>query len=581
MLVETGTLVGERGDYRLARAPDLGQVPASVQAILAARIDRLGAEDKRLLQAAAVVGAHVPFALLQAALGEDEESLRASLARLQSAEFVYEARLFPELEYAFKHALTHEVAYASVLQERRQALHAALVGAIETVYADRLAEQVDRLAYHATRGGFKEKAVRYLCDAGARAAGRSANRDAVTYFEQALALLGELPQDLKARTERLRVLLQRGQALIGLAGAQAREVEVNYRAALELVEELGAESSRFPVLWNLWYVSFTRADYGAALRSAEQLMLTAERQGERNLRMEGHHALWPTLTSMGRPRQALLHTRKGLEMYAPDQDAALRFTYGGHDPAVCGHIHAALASWLTGFPERALHEREEALRLARRINHPLTTAMMLFYTATVLYLCGEREGAGEEFELNHALAQEHAFLRWIDLSAIPRWLRGGATPDASALTEMRRWLESTRAPSWHLAVSACALSDLLVAAGRAADGLLLIRAFVERSVDHCLGPELLRREANLLHACASDHAAAEAKFRIAIELARKQDARAHELRAATGLARLLFEQRRAAEARALLAPIHDAIAEGRDMPDLRAAREVLASIGAS
>ena len=144
---------------------------------------------------------------------------------------------------------------------------------------------------------------------------------------------------------------------------------------------------------------------------------------------------------------------------------------------------------------------------------------------------------------------------------------------------MRRWLESTRTPSWHLAVSACALTDLLAAAGRAAEAAQLVRSFGERSLAHCLGPELLRREAELLHAQALDDAAAETKFRTAIELARKQDSPAHALRAATGLAQLLAEQGRAAEARALLSPIHDGFAEGRDLKDLRAARAVLESIG--
>lgn len=575
-LFEAGTLVGERGAYRLAGAPNLAQVPASVQAILAARIDRLDAGDKRLLQAAAVVGAHVPFDLLQAVVGMDEESLRTSLARLQAAEFVYEARLFPGLEYAFKHALTHEVAYASVLNERRQSLHAALVGAIERVYADRLAEQVDRLAHHAVRAGLKAKALQYLREAAARAAGRSANRDAVASFEQALALLDDLPEDERSLATRLDILMQLGQALIGLKGAQTREVEANYRRALELVDELGAEESRFPALWNLWYVSFTRGDYAAALASAERLMATAEQRGDRDLMMEGHHALWPTLSSMGRPLQALAHTREGLALYAPDRDAALRFVYGGHDPAVCGHMHVAVASWHAGYPERALRARDEAMRLARQVGHPLTTAMMLFYTATVLYLCGERASAGEEFERDHALAEEYAFLRWIDLSRIPRHLRSGARVDASVIAELRGWLDATRTSSWQLAMSACALAELLADAGRAAEGAQVVRSFGERSLTHCLGPELLRLEAELLlRADAADPQAAESAFRRAVELARQQSSRSCELRAATGLARLLSSRGHKRDAEAVLAPIYRSFTEGRGMKDLVAAQEVL------
>ena len=192
-LVETKVLVGDRGAYRMTKVPEAWQIPATAQAILAARIDRLPPEDKRLLQAASVIGKDVPFTLLQAIAGVPENSLRQGLAHLQAAEFLYETSLFPDLEYTFKHALTHEVAYGSVLQDRRRALHARIVEAIEALHPDRLAEQVERLAHHAFRGEVWEKAVTYLRQAGAKALARSAYREAVTCFEQALAALHPLP----------------------------------------------------------------------------------------------------------------------------------------------------------------------------------------------------------------------------------------------------------------------------------------------------------------------------------------------------------------------------------------------------
>lgn len=160
-LVETKALVGERGGYRLVKASGSLQIPATAQAILAARIDRLSPEDKRLLQAASVIGKDVPYALLDAIAELSEDSLRRGLAQLQAAEFVYEARLFPDLEYTFKHALTHDVAYGGLLQERRRALHGGIVAAVEALYPDRLAEHVERLADHASHGGLWDKAVVY------------------------------------------------------------------------------------------------------------------------------------------------------------------------------------------------------------------------------------------------------------------------------------------------------------------------------------------------------------------------------------------------------------------------------------
>ena len=165
-LVEMEVLVGERGAYRLGKDPGAIQIPATVQAILAARIDRLPADDKRLLQVASVIGKDLPWTLLLETSEQSEDHLRAGLARLQAAEFVYEAKLFPDLEYTFKHALTHEVAYGSLLNNRRRALHTQIVGAIERVYADRLGEHVDRLAHHAFRGEMWEKALQYLREMG-------------------------------------------------------------------------------------------------------------------------------------------------------------------------------------------------------------------------------------------------------------------------------------------------------------------------------------------------------------------------------------------------------------------------------
>ena len=193
-LVETGVLVGEPGAYRLVQALPTIQVPATVHAVLAARIDRLPPEEKHLLQTAAVIGTEVPLPLLQAIAELPEAALHRGLAHLQAAEFLYETRLFPEHAYTFKHALTHEVAYGSLLQERRRVLHARIVEALERLAPDRLAEQVEHLAHHALRGEVWDKALAYCRQAGEKAMARSAYREAVGYFEQALGALAHLPE---------------------------------------------------------------------------------------------------------------------------------------------------------------------------------------------------------------------------------------------------------------------------------------------------------------------------------------------------------------------------------------------------
>ncbi len=218
-LVETKALEGAPGAYRLTRAPAGLQIPATAQAILAARIDRLSPEDKRLLQTASVVGKDVPYNLLHAVIDEGEDALRLGLARLQAAEFLYETRLFPELEYTFKHALTHEVAYGGLLHDRRRGLHARIADAIETTYAGRIGEQVERLAHHAVGGQAWAKAVLYLDQAAAKERSRSAHREAVAFLEEARLALRRLPED--------RQTIER-----------AIDLRLDLRASLVMLEEL-------------------------------------------------------------------------------------------------------------------------------------------------------------------------------------------------------------------------------------------------------------------------------------------------------------------------------------------------------
>jgi len=193
-LVETKALAGERGRYRLTQPVHGIQLPPTVQVMIAARIDRLAPEDKRLLQISSVIGKDVPFALLQAIAEIPDEALRSGLSRLQAAEFLYDTGLYPDLEYSFKHALTHEVTYGGLLQERRRELHARIVNAIEALHRDRLGEEIERLAHHAVQGEVWNRAVRYLRQAGRKALVKSAYHHGVAFFEQALELLARLPE---------------------------------------------------------------------------------------------------------------------------------------------------------------------------------------------------------------------------------------------------------------------------------------------------------------------------------------------------------------------------------------------------
>jgi predicted ATPase len=314
-LVETKALTGERANYRAAQPLAGTLVPATVQAVLAARIDRLSAEDKRLLQSAAVIGKDVPFLLLQAIADRSDEELRQGIARLQTAEFIYETRLFPDLEYTFKHALTHEVAYVSLLQERRRFLHVRIVEAVERLYSDRLSEHVELLGHHALRGELWEKAVEYSHQAGRKAAARSANREAIACFEQALATLEPLPNSRRMIEKAVDVRLDLGPALVSKSGFGATEVEENYTRARELCERLEDTHRLFPVLWGLARMHDLRGELKVGSELGKQLLSVAERAREPALLLEAHHQLWANMSMLGELIVARAHLEQGFALY--------------------------------------------------------------------------------------------------------------------------------------------------------------------------------------------------------------------------------------------------------------------------
>jgi class 3 adenylate cyclase/tetratricopeptide (TPR) repeat protein len=276
-LVETGLLGGEPGAYRLAQPLHTLHVPATVHAVLAARIDRLPPEEKHLLQTAAVIGTEVSLGLLQAIAEVPEAPLRLGLTHLQAAEFLYETRLFPDIVYTFKHALTQQVAYETLLQERRRALHARLVEALEALAGERLAEQVERLAHHALRGRIWDKALAYGRQAGEKATVQSAHREAAGYFEQALNALRHLPEQRNTRDQAIDLWLALRTALnplcdFGRILACLREAET-LATALDDPRRLGQISA---FLSNHFYFRGAHDQASAAAQRALALAMTVE-----------------------------------------------------------------------------------------------------------------------------------------------------------------------------------------------------------------------------------------------------------------------------------------------------------------
>jgi predicted ATPase/class 3 adenylate cyclase len=393
-LIESGALVGERGAYRAAEELPNIEVPATVQAVLAARLDRLGTEDKRLLQTAAVIGKDVPYSLLKATAKLPEDTLQGGLATLRSAEFLYEASLFPEIEYAFKHALTHEVAYGTLLKEHRRSLHTRIVDAIEGLNGDRIGEYVERLAYHAVRGEQWERAVGYLRKASAKAVGRSAYREAVEGFEQARSALSHLPEGAATLQQHIDILFELRSSLQAL-GEHERVFEC-LREAEELASSLGDQDR---LGWTSAYLSQYLWRMGEPVR--------AEELGERALRIAANledfaldavtrFFLGQGFFNVGVYPRALEHSRKNVEIL---QGESMHQTLGLTGlPSVLSRGYMAWSLAELGEFDEAIPSADDAVAIAESVNQPYSMAAAYLTNGQIYLLRGALEDAVQWLE---------------------------------------------------------------------------------------------------------------------------------------------------------------------------------------
>jgi class 3 adenylate cyclase/tetratricopeptide (TPR) repeat protein len=401
-LVETHVLEGARSAYRLVKEPTSAQVPATVQAVLTARIDRLPLEEKRLLQAAAVIGEEVPFPLLQAIADQPDEALHRGLAHLQAAEFLYEARLFPELEYTFKHALTHQVTYGSLVHERRQTLHARIVDALETLYADRVTEQVERLAHHAVRGELWEKAVPYLHQAGRRAFARSAHREAVACHEQALEALSHLPKTPQTLERAVDLRLGLRNSLFPLGELEAGLGHL--REAEGIARTLGDERRLGLILAYLSEHARLTGNAADACTFALQVPGIAARLDDAPLAVAANYYLATAHWIAGNTGEASRHFAATV---APLDGELGRERCGlAGFPVVMGRAFWAWNLAERGEFEAGLTHGHKAIQLAEALNHPYSLAFACRGLGHVYAVRGDFRYAVPLLERAAALARE-------------------------------------------------------------------------------------------------------------------------------------------------------------------------------
>jgi len=461
-----------------------GGLPETVHAVLAARMDRLPPEKKRLLQTAAVIGTEVPFGLLRDIADLPEVTLHRSLAHLQAAEFLYETRLFPEPEYTFKHALTLEVAYGSLLQELRQTLHARIVESLEAFSPDQLAEQVDRLAHHALRGEVWDKAVTYCRQAGARAVARSAYREAVACFEQALDALAQLPEhrDTLAQTIDLRIDLS---AALQPLGELARIVN-HLRTTLTLAERLDDPQRLVWIASQLCFHSVLTGEYDRALAAGERALALATTSGAFDAQVLAQTNLGLVYSAVGDFGQTLDVSRRMMVLLTGERRYAragpLGLLYGVISR---GHVAWSLAE-MGGFAE-GTGVGEEALQLAEASEHPYSVAIALIWVGLLYCRQGMLQQAIPRLERGLGFCQTANFPIFFPLTASvlgTAYALAGRTAEALPLLEqlVQHVASGERMFAYELVFTELSAACLLV--GRVDEARALAERLYELSGTH-------------------------------------------------------------------------------------------------
>jgi predicted ATPase len=577
-------LLREEADQYMLTEPLLSvTIPDTLQDSLMARLDQLD-DAKEIAQLGAVVGREFPYAILQALSTMQEPQLQAGLARLVTSELLYQRGRPPQANYIFKHALIQDAAYASLLRNTRQQVHDQIAQLLETRFPETMTTHPELVAQHYTAAGRHEIAIDYWRQAGQLASARSAHAEAIKHFAQGLDLLQSL-QDTPLRMQsELQLRVGMGVSLMATRGLAAEETGHAYNRAWELCQHVGATPELFPVLWGVFMFYFVRAEYQMAHELAEQLLDLGQRQHETAPRLVAHTALGFVLFWLGELSQAREHLEQGIALYRPEQHSSLTVRYGYEFGASC-FSYLASVLWLLGYPSQAQQCNDNTLRLLRDLTHPFSRARTL--QGVCLFHQLHRDTCA-------TLAQADALIALADEEGFPIWRAGGLCFRGWALAVQGQsdagipqiiegltgW-QSTGAElgaAYYLGL----LAEAYGLAGQADEGLRVLRQALTRvaQTGECWREaELYRLWGELLEQREEGKCEVEwtpeACFLRALELARHQEAKSLELRAAMSLSRLWYQQDKWDAAHAQLTSVYNWFSEGLDTSDLLEAKALL------
>jgi len=578
-LFEEG-VVTRNGVVRATRSITEINLPPTVNGVLAARIDRLAANEKELLQTLAVIGDEFALRLVREVVKIPSDDLDSMLTRLQEAEFIYEQPAKDDIQYHFKHALTREVAYNSILTERRKVLRERAGLALESLHASRLDDHLEKLAYHYSHSDNVGKAIEYLKRAGKQAMLRSAHLAATGYLQRGLGLLVKLEETPERDRQELELQAALGPSLVQTKGDSAPEVEAVYGRIAELGERTGQTKYVVAVQSGLFRVYMTRGQYETAQGFADRVLNLAERSKNPAELLNAHTLMGINLFWKGDLTNAHDHFERAAAHIDPPRQRHMTAIHG-LDSATSSVGYAALPLWMMGYPDQALQRTRRALSLARERDHLSSTVVALHYASIGHLYRGETQTARELAEAGLALANEHGLELWAGLhnQVLGQALaQSGREPEG--IEHMEKGISAYAGTRARRVVGQP--GELAYAHGRIGQGTKALKLIEEQLAlasacgAHSVEPELHRIKGELL--LLQDHskpAEAERCFRTAIEKAQCIAAKSWELRAVTSLTRLLRNTGRRDEARAMLADIYDWFTEGFDTADLKDAKALL------
>jgi len=580
MVLESGLLQERAERYELTGPLLPLAIPTTLHDSLMARLNRLS-EVKGLAQLGATLGREFSYELLQAVSLWDEGTLRHGLHQLVAAEFLYQQGVPPQATYVFKHVLIQDAAYQSLLRSTRQQSHQRIAQVLEASFPEVCETQPELLAQHYTAAGCAEQAVIYWQRAGQHASDRSAHLEAISHCTTGIELLQTLPEAPEHTQQALTLYIALGAALQMAKGHAAPEVEHAYTQARTLCQQVGETPELVPVLFGLWRFYLVRSQLHMARELGETLLRLAQRADDPALAVIVHYALGNVWFYLGALPAARQRVGEGIARYRPDQRRALVFRMG-QDPGVGCRVYAAMTLWSLGYPDQALIRVHEALALAHELSHPYSLAFARCWAAIVSQFHRDMSAVHEHAVAAVALSTEEGIPFY---AALGTGLRGWALAmqghGQEGLALVRQGLAAWRATGAVLNVPyfCTILADVSDHLGHTEDGLQALaeaHILAEQQEERWWEAEIARlRGVLLLRQTGTPQAETETWLQRALDVARRQQAKALELRAALSLSRLWQQQGKRAAARELLVPIYGWFTEGFDTVDLQEAKALL------